>query len=625
MSPQTERVALTEAQRVVTMIETADDAILSKDLLGTILSWNRAAERIYGFSAAEAIGSPIQMLQPSDRPDEMTQILERLAAGEHLEQFETRRVRKDGELIDVSLTISPMLDVDGHVVAAATIARDITGRKAAERRIRELAAIVESSHDAIVTRDNDHMIVTWNQAAERLFGYTQEEVVGRSFDLIVDDAGAQPIVQDEAIAPFDATFRAKDGTAIPASVALSPVYDEENRIRGVAGVIRDLRETRRLEEQLLQSQKLEAIGSLAGGVAHDFNNLLTIILAANELVLAGGDTSTVRARTEQIDAAAKLGAGLTAQLLAFSRQQILRPESLDLNDIVVSTMEMLDRLIGDRISVSTELPADLWPVHLDRTQLQQVIMNLAVNARDAMPGGGSLVVRTQNATLDVPSVAKHFDAGPGPHALLELTDSGSGMDDETKRRLFDPFFTTKAGGSGLGLATVYGIVRQSGGQILVDSEPGRGTTFKLYFPRAAERQAPAAAKAPVKKAARATGGTILLVEDNALLRALIAEVLESAGYEVLTATDGEDALAVAEAAALPVDLVLTDVMMPRIDGRQLAERLLARDPATRIVFTSGYPASVGIQKAIDAHGISFIQKPYGAHELVTHLEAAFDG
>jgi nitrogen-specific signal transduction histidine kinase/ActR/RegA family two-component response regulator len=408
------------------------------------------------------------------------------------------------------------------------------------------------------------------------------------------------------------------------SVSSSPIRDGDGELVGVASVMRDITEQRRLEDHLRQSQKMEAIGSLAGGVAHDFNNVLTVIRTASEAVLAELDEGALRDKVRQIDLAAEHATTLTRQLLAFSRQQVLDPEPIDLNAVVTATCEMAARLVGEQVQIDLQLGAALPAVEMDRGQFQQVILNLSVNARDAMPDGGVLRIRTAAVQIDETYVAAHLEVPPGHYVLLELTDSGVGMDEQTRDRVFDPFFTTKPEGTGLGLATVYGIVKQSGGQIFVYSEPGIGTTFRIYLP-------PYLAAVPSVRVAASDNGvhrgneTILLVEDGDLLRPMITDILESRGYTVVSAADGVEALALFADHDGTIDLLLTDIVMPRMNGRELAERLSAMNPAMRVLFTSGYPDDGAMQQLIANGDVAFIQKPYGGNELVAKIRASLAG
>jgi signal transduction histidine kinase len=380
--------------------------------------------------------------------------------------------------------------------------------------------------------------------------------------------------------------------------------------------------TRALEqstEQLLQAQKMEAMGRLAGGVAHDFNNLLTVILGFNEFTQQAlqGDPAALEA-AEEVHKAADRASALTQQLLAFSRRQVTQPRLLNLNQVVQNTGGMLRRIIGDDVEVETRLAEDLKLARLDPHQLEQVILNLAVNARDAMPDGGKLTVHTANVALDNAYPGRHIGTPVGEYVMLAIGDSGVGMDDETRARLFEPFFTTKQGGTGLGLAIVYGIVKQNGGDILVYSEIGQGTTFRLYFPVAAAEEEPrvgAVAPEPL----RAGGSeTILLVEDDEAVRRLVIQSLESLGYRVLDAV-AEEAMRAAGEHDGPIDLLLTDVIMPHMSGPELAAKLAAVRPSMRVLFMSGYAGGSVGDKGILAPDISFLQKPFTRDALAEKI------
>jgi two-component system, cell cycle sensor histidine kinase and response regulator CckA len=369
---------------------------------------------------------------------------------------------------------------------------------------------------------------------------------------------------------------------------------------------------------------MDAIGSLAGGIAHDFNNILMVIRACGALLLKRLEDEGLRADVMQIDSAAQRAAELTHQLLAFSRQQVLRPETTSLNAVVEETLVLLDRLIGEDIEIVCALDPRLEPTIVDRTQLSQVIMNLAVNARDAMPDGGLITIHTANVILDEIYTTEHPDVDPGSYVLLQVTDSGEGMDEDTRGRVFDPFYTTKKAGTGLGLATVYGIVKQSGGFIWLYSEPEMGTTFKLYFPRVS---ATVEAEAPPGSGAMETlegEETILLVEDEEEVRPLIAKALRSYGYRVLEASNGAQALDLAESEEAMIDMLLSDVVMPGMNGRELSERLLSEWPTMKVLFTSGYPADTIIRHGIAHATTAYLEKPYLPDELARKVREVLD-
>jgi nitrogen-specific signal transduction histidine kinase/ActR/RegA family two-component response regulator len=388
----------------------------------------------------------------------------------------------------------------------------------------------------------------------------------------------------------------------------------------------DVTERRHLEDQLRQAQKMEAVGQLAGGVAHDFNNLLGVITGYSDLALREIDPQhRARQRVEEIRKAAERAAALTRQLLAFSRKQILQPRVLDPNAVVTDVERMLRRLIGEHIQLVTVLAQNVGTVKADPGQVEQVIVNLAVNARDAMPGGGKLIIGTANVELDEGYVRRHADARPGPHVVLSVSDTGHGMDAVTLSRVFEPFFTTKGAekGTGLGLSTVYGIVKQSGGHVTVYSEPGHGTTFKVYLPRVDEPLEPRLDRAVGEQASRGTE-TVLLAEDEESLRLMFREVIERAGYVVLEAASPEAAFAVSESHEGPIHLLVTDVVMPRMGGQELARRVLAIRPDVRVLYVSGYSFDGVGQQGLLEPGTNFLEKPFTAEALLRELRRILD-
>jgi signal transduction histidine kinase len=392
----------------------------------------------------------------------------------------------------------------------------------------------------------------------------------------------------------------------------------ERTIRYAIRSHEQLRELRRHEETLRHAQRMEAIGQLAGGIAHDFSNLLLVIRGYSALALGAELDEKLHDQVSKIDQAAERASELTAQLLAYSRQQVLMPETTDLNVVVQQTLGMLDRLIGDNVEVKAVYEDDLPTVMIDPSQVGQVILNLAINARDAMPEGGILAIRTRAVELDDAYTRAHAEVSPGPYVLLEITDSGIGMDSETQSRVFDPYYTTKETGNGLGLATVYGIVRQSGGHIWLYSEVGLGTTFRIYFPPTdTELQ-----RAPAVEPAVLSGNeTILIVEDAPMVRLLVTEMLTSFGYTVLDAQNSTEAFEIVANHDGQIDLLLTDVVMPELNGRELADELLASRPGLKVLFTSGYPADTIVRNGIADAGIEFIQKPYLANELAQKIRS----
>jgi signal transduction histidine kinase len=436
-------------------------------------------------------------------------------------------------------------------------------------------------------------------------------------------------VNDQAVMQADSAITFEETIHVSGMERLflatkAPYRDERGNVAGVIGISRDITERRRLEEQLRQSHKMEAIGRLAGGVAHDFNNLLTIIGSYSELIIDEPRVgATVQDHAKAIRDAGKRASALTRQLLGFSRQVITQPEVLDLNEVVVDTGDLLRRLIGSNITLTTLRGPGLGAVEADRSQVDQVLMNLAVNARDAMPNGGALTIETANVTLGAPSIDAMFDCEPGRYVMLAVTDTGSGIPPEILVRIFEPFFTTKevGKGTGLGLSMVFGIVQHSGGCIRVESELGRGSTFRIYLPLV-----DAQVSKPVENRLQAARGTetILVVEDDEGVRDVVTASLELHGYDVMTAFDGRDALRIAQTAREPIDLVLTDIVMPNISGSEVARQLQQQFPKMKVLFMSGHNEDAVVRDGLLDSTLNFIQKPYTPLALAQKVRDVLD-
>jgi len=502
----------------------------------------------------------------------------------------------------------------------------LAGKLEAEGRYHDL---FESAVDAIY-RARGRRYLEVNRAMVTMLGYTsKEEVLALNPDNEVYTNVRDPdhviSVLDAAgkIEGFETMWKRRDGRLIQVRLSGRRIDEVQDGANTYEVIAQDVTERKQLEEQLRQSQKMEAIGRLAGGMAHDFNNLLTVILGYTRIVLSRDQKGNLT-ELHQVQAAADHAAALTGQLLAFSRQQVLQPRVLDLNAIAHNVEAMLGRMIGEDIEVSTDLDPALWLIKADRNQIAQVMMNLAVNARDAMPKGGRLRFVTRNLAGENGN-QDHADAPPGPHVVLEVSDTGQGMDSETLSHIFEPFFTTKdiGQGTGLGLSTVYGIVRQSGGQVQVKSQPGRGTTFRIYLPQVLETESPE--EAQVASSDKVTGHeTILLVEDHAALRGLTATILEGSGYKVLQAGSPNEAERICREYSNPIDMILTDVIMPGDHGPALARRLQQQRPGIRLMYVSGYVENPALREEVLDRNLPFLQKPFRPAELLTKVRQVLD-
>jgi two-component system cell cycle sensor histidine kinase/response regulator CckA len=515
----------------------------------------------------------------------------------------------------------------GAVLVVTDVTESLRTAEALRVSSETTRAIVEASPLAILALDVDMRVTMWNAAAERMFGFTEREVLGTRYPIVPLSARSEfegffrRVVSGEGFAGVESKRQRKDGSIVDVSVSTAPLRDASGQVVGAMALLMDLTEQKKLEEQFRQAQKMEAVGRLAGGVAHDFNNVLTVILNTCEFLLFDSPPGEERAGTAEVTGikrAAERAGALTRQLLAFSRRQVLTPKVLDLNVLVRDMTAMLTRLIGEDVAVSLVLAPELGLVRADPGQLEQLVMNLAVNARDAMPRGGTLTIETREISI---GVASRSPLPPGRYAELLVSDDGIGMEEETLRHVFEPFFTTKkpGEGTGLGLATAYGIARQSGGDITVTSAPGKGTTFRVLLPMgnfSVPEEPPEARRPPGTEGAREA---VLLVEDDEPLRRIVRRVLETFGYAVHEAEGGPAALEICATDAC-IDVLLTDVVMPQMSGREVAERVRAIRPGVKVLYMSGYT-----DDAVLRHGLStgasapLLHKPFTPDELAAKL------
>jgi PAS domain S-box-containing protein len=789
----TERKQAEESNvRLAEIVETSDDAIVGEDLNNIVTSWNKGAEKIFGHTASDIVGVSVLRYVPADQREEQNHILEKIKRGESVGHFETVRQTKDGRLMEVSVTASPIKDATGKVIGISKILRDITrrkqmeaalreneeelrvmfelasvgiaqadprtgqwlrvnrkmceitgysagellqlhvldithpedrqpdreafervvrgespdyhmekryirkdgtpvwvnvnmtiirdaagqptrtvaaieditGRKKAEEQLKLFRLLIERSNDAIEVVDSaTGRFLDVNESGCRTPGYTRDEMLSLTvFDLTPEVnralfAATNAQIKKAGHAMLETLRRRKDGTTYPVEVSLSSVtLDREYAV----AIVRDITERRKMEAQFIEAQKMEAVGQLAGGVAHDFNNILAVIMGYNNLIQEDLEPdSPLRKYTDEVQHSADRATGLTRQLLIFSRKQKVQPVVLDLNDAVKDLDKMLRRLVDEHIEMEFVPGKQTGRIKADPGYIWQVLMNLVVNARDAMPNGGKLTIATKNVMLDgdyspcgvsggtspeqvhpmrlpplshgagsstPPGKRTHAGVIPGNYVMMSVGDTGTGMTDEVKARIFEAFFTTKpeGKGTGLGLATCQAIVQQSGGHIDVDSSVGRGTTFKIYFPQVDE---PLDTDAKFIKAWPLPRGTetLLIVEDEPEVRHLAQRLLEAQGYTVLRAVNGQDALHVArEHKGPPIRLVVTDVIMPRMGGKMMTEWLKTTYPDLKILFTSGYTDEAMAQHGVIKTGIDFLAKPFTPAALVRKVRELLD-
>jgi two-component system, cell cycle sensor histidine kinase and response regulator CckA len=548
--------------------------------------------------------------------------------------LELHTLRGDGEVRTGATRGEVEMGPDGKVVRLFGSHLDITDRKRREVELERLQRAIEQAGDAILVTDPEGTIEYVNPAFERISGFSREEALGRNPSIQKSGVQAEAFYREmwETITGGEIwqgriVNRRKDGTEYTADASISPVRDASGEIVNFVAVHQDVTRVLDLESQLLQSQKLESIGSLAGGIAHDFNNMLTVILGRLEMALrATAAEDPRRSDLEEVRAAARRSSELVSQLLGFARKQIIAPRALDLNAAIEARLGMLRPLIGEDLDLRW-LPADApWAVHVDPSQLDQILTNLVVNARDALAGVGRITIEVRSVELDEAYCADHLGFRPGAYVMLAVSDSGQGMDRETMSRIFEPFFTTKAPGrgTGLGLSTVFGIVKQNQGFINVYSEPGEGSSFRIYLPRHGGEAAPAR-PATSGDGARKVSETVLLVEDEAPLLGLATLQLETLGYNVLAAGHPEEAIAVAEGYEGPIHLLMADVVLPGMNGRALYERLLTGRPDLECLYVSGYTAAGIAHRGVLDEGVHFLQKPFTVRELEAALHAALGG
>jgi two-component system cell cycle sensor histidine kinase/response regulator CckA len=621
-------------------LEAAANAIVIADHRGDILWTNPAFTELTGYSRDEVVGKNPRLLKSGKQGKDFYRDLWGTITSGKIWRAELVNRRKDGELYAEEQTITPVISPGGEITHFVSIKQDISERKAAEesprRAERNYRTIYEGAVVGIYRSTPDGQLLDANPACARICGYdSPQQFIAQmndlAHDLWVDASKRQELNRlmevYGTVNGFEYQIRRPDGKKIWLMQNSRVVKNDAGELLHYEGMVQDITERKLLEEQLRQSQRMDALGRLAGGVAHDFNNALAVIQGFSELLQSDmPEVAQQRHHVEEILKAAQRAASLTRQLLAFSRKQTIMPIVLDVNSVVTDVEKMLRRLIGEDVELTITRDPQLKSVRADRGQLEQVLMNLAVNARDAMPKGGRLLIETRNSVLDQSYFEDHGYGKPGEYCMLSVSDTGIGMDKETQAHIFEPFFTTKplGKGTGLGLSTVYGIVKQSEGFISVYTEPGFGTTFRIYLPQVEAAPRQETPSVPLQAMPQGVG-TILLVEDEEPLRRLAVSCLRSKGYEVLEACDGKSAREIAASFAGPIHLLLTDVIMPQMSGRELAGNLKESRPEMRVLYMSGYTHDLVTQHGVLESGAPLLEKPFGIEALLLKVRAALQG
>ncbi len=617
------------------LIENALDIITVLDEKGIVRYGSPSLERVLGYRVSALNGASILKLI---HPDDQQQVLRKLATGVEnpglTQEFHFRMKHSDGTW-RVLEAIGKRSDVNSAVGGFVVNSRDITERTRGEEALQKanetLRAVIETSPLAIYSLDLQGTVKSWNRAAESIFGFPAAEAINAPLPIVFPEdiahfyARLDQSVRGHLEEGTEGRFRRKDGSAIDVSMWNAQLRDAGGSVTGIVVAVADNTERKRLEEQVRQSQKMEAVGRLAGGVAHDFNNLLTVITGYCQMLLDQlSPSDPLSEDMQQVLKAADRATTLTRQLLAFSRQQIVQPKVVDLDALVKDMDHILKRLVGEDIELT--IKGCCGHVRVDPGQIEQVIVNLVVNARDAMPHGGKLIIETGNRDFGPHSTQHLSGLGPGAYVLLAVSDTGIGIDAATCSHLFEPFFTTKerGRGTGLGLSTSYGIVKQNHGEILVYSKPGLGTTFNIYLPRVNE---PVDVETkPVTEWTRQHGAeTVLIVEDEEGVRRVMHDMLQQIGYRVLVACGGRQAMDLWRTAEDPIHVLITDVVMPRMGGRELAERLREDAPGLKVLFVSGYTDSAIVHDGVLDAGTHFLQKPFTVEQLAGKVREVLEG
>lgn len=626
------------------VIEAVPTAIIGLDLDGNVHSvWNAAAEKMLGWSAQEVMGRPLPSV-PTERQGEFEGFRERIRKGLTLNGVEVRRQRRDGTPIDYSIYASPLHDADGRISGNIAVLVDIGERNRAKQALEaseaKLRGILENIGIGVVLINPKMEICEVNRQMREWFPTVDLSQCPLCYKVFHDPpredvcefCPAQKTLQNGLV--HEVMTKTQRGNSLRSyRLVAFPVFNAAKEVTAVIEMVEDItereqadQEKEKLQAQLAQAQKMESVGRLAGGVAHDFNNMLSVIIGYAELTLMNiAPEDPLYVQLQEVEAAARRSAALTRQLLAFARKQTVSPRVLDLNDTIFSMLKMLERLIGENIELIWSPAADLWPVKIDPSQIDQVLTNLCLNARDAISDVGKLIIATGNCSFDDAYCAGHKGLVPGDYTLISITDNGRGMDEETLSHIFEPFFSTKdqARNTGLGLATVYGIVKQNNGYIDVCSKPGEGTAFQVYFPREKDRRVEAGGLAQADILIRGTE-TILILDDEESILNLCASILKKLGYVTLTARSPREAIGLFEKHSEEIQLLLTDVVLPEMSGRDVAEKLVSMKPGLKCLYMSGYTANIIAPRGVLGKGVRLIQKPLTVKDLGVAVRQALD-
>jgi two-component system cell cycle sensor histidine kinase/response regulator CckA len=622
-----------------TILESIEEGYYEVDIKGNFTFFNDSMCRISGYTRDELMGmNNRDFLTPETAKNIYITFNKVYQTGKPTTIVGHELIRKDGSKISIAASASLIKDSEDNPVGFRGIIRDVTEEKRIQAELIQtksfLQNIFDSSANGIATTDLHGSIIYMSPRVKDILGYDQEELVGKKIYSVYsngkEDAKEimKALTDKGELRSHEITLIRKDGSPVDTNVSASLLKNEKAETIGTLGIFSDITEQKRLEAQLQQAQKMEAIGTLAGGVAHDFNNILTTIIGNAQLMLMTVDENeSLRTEIEEIKTAGERAAALTSQLLAFSRKQIVQPKILDLNRLLAGIEKMLARLIGENIEILMVSQPVLWQVEIDPNQMEQAIINLAVNAKDAMPNGGKLTIETANIHLSKEYFAECgiIETQPGPYVMVAVSDTGIGMDEEIRKHIFEPFYSTKekGKGTGLGLSTVYGIVKQNRGFVWVYSEPGHGSTFKIYLPRMKEDVKPEKNEQPPVDNLVGTE-TVLIIEDDAPLRDFAKKALRQYGYRVLAAKSGEAALRISKEYEGPIDLVVTDVVMPTMNGKETIERLQPYHPQMKVIYMSGYTDNAIVHLGVLEPGLNFLEKPFSSEGLARKVREVLD-